>query len=64
LRVNRHPRTVISLALLLLAACSRPPAPAGAVREFELVAAPASVGLIDGRTMDVWAYDGRVPGPT
>jgi FtsP/CotA-like multicopper oxidase with cupredoxin domain len=34
------------------------------VREFELVAAPASVPLIDGRTMEVWAYNGSVPGPT
>jgi FtsP/CotA-like multicopper oxidase with cupredoxin domain len=55
-------RGLASLALLpLLGGCSSPPEK---VREFELVAAPASVPLIDGRMMEVWAYNGRVPGPT
>jgi FtsP/CotA-like multicopper oxidase with cupredoxin domain len=48
-------------AMLLLGACSSAP---GRVHEVELVAAPASVPLIDGQTMEVWAYNGRVPGPT
>jgi FtsP/CotA-like multicopper oxidase with cupredoxin domain len=62
---RRRRRTVCTLSslalLLLLDACS---APHDGVREFELVAAPASVPLIDGRTMEFWAYNGRVPGPT
>ncbi len=33
------------------------------VRQFDLVAAPAEVPLVDGRTLRVWAYDGQVPGP-
>lgn len=32
-------------------------------RRFELRAAPATIELIDGRQLAVWAYDGRVPGP-
>lgn len=35
-----------------------------ATREFELVAAPATLALLDGRPLAVWAYDGQVPGPT
>jgi FtsP/CotA-like multicopper oxidase with cupredoxin domain len=36
----------------------------GELREFDVTAAPASIPLIDGRTMRVWAYNGQVPGPT
>ncbi len=36
----------------------------GKVHEVDLVAAPARLALIDGQELDVWAYDGRVPGPT
>lgn len=32
-------------------------------RSFNLRAAPATVRMIDGRELDVWAYNGRVPGP-
>jgi len=35
----------------------------GSERAFELRAAPATVGQFDGRRLDVWAYEGRVPGP-
>jgi FtsP/CotA-like multicopper oxidase with cupredoxin domain len=38
-------------------------APSGVVRSFALRAAPAEVRLFDGRPLQVWAYDGRVPGP-
>lgn len=36
----------------------------GVTREYELVAAPARLQLLDGRTLDVWTYNGQVPGPT
>jgi FtsP/CotA-like multicopper oxidase with cupredoxin domain len=32
--------------------------------ESDLVAAPATVTLLDGRPLQVWAYNGQVPGPT
>lgn len=35
----------------------------GGVREFRLEAAPAVLPMFDGRSLHVWAYDGRVPGP-
>ncbi len=38
--------------------------PTGVIREFALDAAPATVPLFDGRLMQVWAYNGQVPGPT
>ncbi len=38
--------------------------PNGRVKTFDLVAAPASLELIDGHVVDVWAYNGQVPGPT
>ena len=38
-------------------------AESGAVRAFTLRAAPAELRLLDGRPLQVWAYDGRVPGP-
>lgn len=47
--------------VILLAGCQ---ARTGEVREFDLVAAPASVALLDGQPLDVWAYNGQVPGPT
>ncbi|MBL9100939.1 MAG: multicopper oxidase family protein [Myxococcales bacterium] len=39
------------------------PPPTGVTREYELVAAPTSLSLLDGRTLAVWAYNGQVPGP-
>lgn len=38
--------------------------PEGPVREFEIVAAPTTLPLVDGRQLEVWAYNGQVPGPT
>ena len=38
--------------------------PTGVVRDFELVAAPTELPLIDGKPLRVWAYNGQVPGPT
>jgi FtsP/CotA-like multicopper oxidase with cupredoxin domain len=35
----------------------------GGVREYELVAAPAVLPMFDGRPLQVWAYNGQVPGP-
>ncbi|WP_438016689.1 multicopper oxidase family protein [Sorangium sp. So ce315] len=39
-------------------------APTGVVREVALEAAPATLPLLDGRPLEVWAYNGQVPGPT
>jgi len=36
---------------------------AGTVREYELDAAPTRLLMFDGRPLDVWAYNGQVPGP-
>jgi len=36
---------------------------ATAIREIELRAAPGATQQIDGRLLNVWAYDGQVPGP-
>lgn len=33
------------------------------MRSFELVAGPATLPLLDGRALEVWAYEGQVPGP-
>ena len=65
------------LAIYVLSGCTRSPevaeftgsypssaAPSGTVRDFELVAAPATISLFDGRSFEVWAYNGQVPGPT
>ncbi len=65
------------LVLLVLSACRSSPEvaefagsyptraqPNGTVREFRIVAAPTTVPLLDGRPFAVWAYNGRVPGPT
>ncbi|MBT8467868.1 MAG: multicopper oxidase family protein [Deltaproteobacteria bacterium] len=37
--------------------------PASGVQSLELTAAPTSVQQFDGRLLDVWAYNNRVPGP-
>lgn len=39
-------------------------APVGIVRSFDLVAAPTTLPLVDGKQLEVWAYNGQVPGPT
>jgi FtsP/CotA-like multicopper oxidase with cupredoxin domain len=73
-------RSSLCLALLGLAACKpslqqrllgefagsypREASPAGALREFTLVAAPAELPLLEGKGLKVWAYNGQVPGPT
>ncbi len=36
----------------------------GTVRPFTLDASPTRVSLLDGQLMEVWAYNGQVPGPT
>jgi FtsP/CotA-like multicopper oxidase with cupredoxin domain len=70
----------LALACALAAACHASPArdplvaefagsypaatPTGVVRAFELVAAPARLELLGGQPLDVWAYNGQVPGPT
>ncbi|WP_437723559.1 multicopper oxidase family protein [Sorangium sp. So ce861] len=38
--------------------------PTGVVREIALEAAPATLPLLDGQPLEVWAYNGQVPGPT
>jgi FtsP/CotA-like multicopper oxidase with cupredoxin domain len=38
-------------------------APIGVTRDFTLTAAPATIALLDGRPLAVWAYNGQVPGP-
>ncbi len=38
--------------------------PNGTVRTFEITAAPTRLPLLDGGTLEVWAYNGMVPGPT
>src|SRR3954469_23073543 len=38
--------------------------PTGVVRTFDVTAAPTKIPLIDGKDLEVWAYNGRVPGPT
>lgn len=38
--------------------------PSGRTHELEIVAAPTEVQIADGPPLRVWAYDGRVPGPT
>lgn len=38
--------------------------PNGVVKTFDLVAAPTELPLVDGTKMRVWAYNGRIPGPT
>lgn len=36
----------------------------GRVVDFDLVAAPTELRLVDGHAIRVWAYNGQVPGPT
>lgn len=38
--------------------------PTGVVRDVALEAAPVTLPLLDGQPLDVWAYNGQVPGPT
>lgn len=38
--------------------------PSTGVREFEITAKPSVVSLFEGRDMEVWAFNGTVPGPT
>lgn len=38
--------------------------PTGVVHEVSLVAAPTTLPLLDGRSLEVWAYNEQVPGPT
>ncbi len=72
-------RSLLALAIgaSVVAACQRSPevaefagsypkhaAPNGTVREVQLIAAPSTVALFDGRSFDAWAYNGQVPGPT
>jgi FtsP/CotA-like multicopper oxidase with cupredoxin domain len=38
--------------------------PYGSVRSFDIVAAPTTLPLVDGKELEVWAYNGQVPGPT
>ena len=70
---------LIVLTLALLPGCHREPADlltdefrgsyptqvreVGSVREYELSAAPAVLPMFDGRPLQVWAYNGQVPGP-
>src|SRR5258706_3378085 len=68
----------LAVGLLLAIACDRrsaevrefagsypvEAAPIGVVREVALRAAPATVPLFNGRPLQVWAYNGQVPGPT
>jgi FtsP/CotA-like multicopper oxidase with cupredoxin domain len=37
--------------------------PTGTTRTFDIVAAPARTALVEGKVTQVWAYNGRVPGP-
>lgn len=39
-------------------------APTGVVRTFDIVAEPTELPLVDGKALQVWAYNGQVPGPT
>jgi FtsP/CotA-like multicopper oxidase with cupredoxin domain len=73
-------RLAVACVLLLPAACRQTPEqrllsefagsyplqahPSGAVREVDIVAAEATLPLIDGGPLRVWAYNGQVPGPT
>jgi FtsP/CotA-like multicopper oxidase with cupredoxin domain len=56
-------RAVAALTREFRAAYPTEPRATGGVREYDLVAAPTTLPLIDGRSLAVWAYDGRVPGP-
>jgi FtsP/CotA-like multicopper oxidase with cupredoxin domain len=60
--LGRSRGVLLLLAALLGASACRERV--GKVHDVELVAAPARLAMIDGQDLDVWAYDGRVPGPT
>jgi FtsP/CotA-like multicopper oxidase with cupredoxin domain len=51
------------LAAFVGAYAAHAPRP-NATRAFDLVAAPTTLTLLDGRPLQVWAYNGQVPGPT
>jgi FtsP/CotA-like multicopper oxidase with cupredoxin domain len=38
--------------------------PNGVVRTFDVTAATTKLPLVDGKELEVWAYNGQVPGPT
>lgn len=38
--------------------------PTGVIRSFDIVASPTKLPLVDGKELEVWAYNGQVPGPT
>ena len=38
--------------------------PSTGVKDWSITAAPTEVEIFDGRTMQVWSYNGQVPGPT
>ncbi len=58
---NRRPRGEFERELA--AAYPASPPRATETREFELRAAPGTTQQFDGRLLDVWAYNGQVPGP-
>lgn len=41
----------------------RRPEPTGKTHEVDLVASPTTLPMLDGRALNVWAYNGQVPGP-
>lgn len=63
---DAHPGPTIEAAMLreFDGAYPTEASPSGVVREFALTAAPSVVPLFDGRPLEVWAYNGQVPGPT
>ena len=52
--------TLIAVGFTSFTGCARRPE----VKSFEIIAAPTTVPLSSGRTIQVWAYNGQVPGPT
>ena len=61
-----RPETAMEAALLaeFRGAFTGDVIPSGVVRAYEIVAEPSVVPLFDGRPLEVWAYNGQVPGPT
>lgn len=65
--VSRDPRIPPEQAPLLAEFAGSYPAaapPVGDTRSYALQAAPDTVTVFDGRPLQVWAYNGQVPGPT
>lgn len=74
---NLAARVAVAALLALPAACDRATpevrefrgsypehaSPTGVVREFDITAAPARVDVA-GRGLEVWSYNGQIPGPT